>query len=517
MSKTNALIIGVSNYNFPKTSQLPFCKNDIAAMKTAIITGLGVQAENIITCGESGTVTFEDFRDAMQSAALRLSEQDTFLFYFSGHGGNLNGKHHLVLSDSFVPTNDVINLLDSITAKNKIIILDSCYAGNFEVSGAATANVEDFIDGFAGKGYAVLASCNALQVSRSHSDISDDPDNRVSLFTSFLCTALSNPFTIREGKKSLNDIHKLLFLMMDVWNRNHPDKAQTPIYRANLGGTIFFHVKDYIPYHCKHYYVDAEKYIIREVQPMHSGVAKRYSVDIILKEPMTFPEIALINQEIVDQVKPLEIYQNQDAAKRWRRKPTNIVFCYYAFSETDIKQHNYICHTTWVDDSQDKSWWYKEGKNCEFIRGTYFQIHTQYEFVKRFIEEHSGQKDVLVQQEKQIISALVTLAEQIISAYNDYRNNDKSEAELIEFVKKKAPEINRLYIEETDLDIPPNDLADWSQACMSLAGCIQDLALYYSSKNYLDRTAENRRACMDGSIKRYYRELEFVKKLGLRE
>lgn len=511
MSKAIALIIGVSNYNIPKVNQLPFCKNDISAMNASVISGLSVQAENIITCGESGTVTFEDFRVAIQSAALRLSEQDTFLFYFSGHGGPAAGDHNLLLSDCPLPTNDVINLLDSVCAKNKIIILDCCYAGKIKVNGTATTDAEAFIDDFAGKGYAVLASSNAVQESRMH------PDKPLSLFTSFLCDAISNPFTIREGKKSLNDIHKLLFLMMDVWNRKHPDQAQTPIYRANLGGTIFFHVKDYIPYHSEHYYLDAEKYIIREVQPMHSGVAKRYSVDVILKEPMTYPEIALINHEIVDLVKPLEIYQNQHAEKRWRRKPTNIVFCYYALSETDIKQHNYICHTTWVDDSQDKSWWYREGKNCEFIRGTYFQIHTQYEFVKRFIEEHSGQKEVLIQQEKQIISALITLAEHIISAYNDYRNNEKSETELIEFVKEIAPKVTHLYMEETNLDISPDDLADWSQACMSLAGCIHDFTLYYSNDTFLNRTAENRKACMDGSIKRYYQELEFVKKLGLRE
>ena len=34
MSKTIALIIGVSNYNIPKVNQLPFCKNDIVAKKT---------------------------------------------------------------------------------------------------------------------------------------------------------------------------------------------------------------------------------------------------------------------------------------------------------------------------------------------------------------------------------------------------------------------------------------------------------------------------------------------------
>ncbi len=511
MSKTIALIFGVSKYSIPKINQLPFCKKDISAMRTAIVSGLAVQAENIITCGESGTVTFEDFRVAIQSAALRLSEQDTFLFYFSGHGGPAEGDHNLLLSDCLLPTNDVINLLDSVCAKNKIIILDCCFAGNFEVNGTAAANAEEFIDGFAGKGYAVLASSNAVQKSRVH------PDRPLSLFTSFLCDAISNPFTIREGKKSLNDIHKLLFLMLDIWNRNHPGQAQTPIYRANLGGTIFFQVKDYTPYLNNQYYLNTTKYIIKAVQPVHNGIAKRYSVEVILKEPMTFPEIATINHEIVSLVKPLDIYQNQIDEKQWKQKPANIVFCYYALSETDILQSNYLCHTTWVDDSQDKSWWYREGKNCELIHNVLIQIHPLYFYVKQYNSEHTGERDDLIRQTKKDISELASLAERIISEYNEYRNEEKSEEELIEYVKVIAPKVTQLYSEETNLDISPDDLADWSQACMSLAGCIHDFTLYYSNENYLNRTAENRRACMDGSIKRYYQDLELVKKLGPKE
>ena len=513
MSKTFAVIIGVSNYTIPSVGQLPFCIKDIKVMKRALIAGLAVLPENIITCGETGIVTIRDFYSIIQTAALNLREQDTFLFYFSGHGGNLNGKHNLVLSDSFIPTNDVINLLDSITAKNKIIILDSCFAGNFEVSGTATANAEDFIDGFAGKGYSVLASCNASQVSRPYSDKSDNPDNWVSLFTSFLCAALSNPFTIREGKKSLNDIHKLLFLMMDVWNRNNPDQAQTPIYRASLGGTIFFQVKDYTPYHSNQFYLDNERYIIKSVQPVHNGLAKRYSVEVILKEAMPFPEIAAINQEIVSLVKPLEIYQTQIDENQWKQKPANIVFCYYALSETDILQSNYLCHTTWVDDNQDKSWWYREGKNCELIQDVLIQIHPQYFTIKQYNSEHTGERDDLIRQTKQIISELASLAEKIIAEYNEYRNEERREAELIEFVKQTAPEISRLCYEESNLDIPPDDLFKWSQACTSLACVIQDLALYYSNDSFLSRSAENRKACMEISIKQYYKELEKLRVL----
>lgn len=115
-------------------------------------------------------------------------------------------------------------------------------AGNFTVNDTAVFNINETADEFAGKGYAVIASNNATQYSYGH------PDKPISLFTSFLCEALTNTYIIREGKKSLYDINKLLFLFLEIWNKNNPAQKQSPIYRANIGGTIFFEIQDYRPY-----------------------------------------------------------------------------------------------------------------------------------------------------------------------------------------------------------------------------------------------------------------------------
>lgn len=74
------------------------------------------------------------------------------------------------------------------------------------------------------------------------------PSKPISLFTSFLCDAVTSKTIIRKGKKSLNDIHKLLFLFFETWEKNNTSCVQTPIYRANIGGTIYFDVEDYTPY-----------------------------------------------------------------------------------------------------------------------------------------------------------------------------------------------------------------------------------------------------------------------------
>ena len=70
----------------------------------------------------------------------------------------MSEKHYLVLSDRLICTQDIISFLDAISARNKVIFLDCCFAGNFQVDGSAVFDMESTVRDFAGKGYAVFAS-----------------------------------------------------------------------------------------------------------------------------------------------------------------------------------------------------------------------------------------------------------------------------------------------------------------------------------------------------------------------
>lgn len=74
---------------------------------------------------------------------------------------------------------------------------------NFEVNKTLTFSDTISLEDFIGKGYAV----NIIQDSFTH------PSMMISLFTSFLCEVLEDNHIIREEKKSLNDIQKLLFFI----------------------------------------------------------------------------------------------------------------------------------------------------------------------------------------------------------------------------------------------------------------------------------------------------------------
>ncbi len=505
-----SLVIGVSDYTEIKEHDLLFCKNDISAVCDALISGLKVEKNNIYTCGTSGMVNRLDLIVGLRKLISVASPEDTLIFYFSGHGGTLQTGHHIVLSDCYVSTKEVIEILEDVPAKNKIIILDCCMSGNFNINRTPTFSINETVEEFAGRGYAVLASSSLAQVSYGH------PDKAISLFTSFLCEALSDIHIIKKGKKSLYDISKLLFLYLDIWNKKNPQKQQNPIFRANMGGTVFFEIDEYHPFYTAKIYEETEEYIIYAVEPLHTGLAKRYAVKVILKSPFSFEDISVINHEIIRKVKKVDIYQNEISQRHWLGKEANLIFCYYGRDESDILNSNYLCHTTWVDENQDKEWWYRLDKNSSIIGGIHFNFHSYYEHLKIFTDLHTVERDILIEKTRIIISNLITLAEKVIGLYNELINGTKSEERMICDMEPIIPLIEKYYFEETDLAIPPIEVKNWSQCCSNLAGTIHDFTLFYNKKYLSSRSPKNRIECMNMTIKRYYEDLETLKAAELK-
>jgi len=199
MATVRALIVGVSDYSQTEHKDLAFCVNDISAVEKAFINGLNVEASNIYTCGKTGAVSRKELASACANLMTISSCDDTVLFYFSGHGAVSRTGHQLELSDTHVKTQEMIAFLESVPAKNKVIFLDCCMAGDFTVNVPAVFNLNSTADEFAGNGYAVIASSGASQISYGH------PEKSLSLFTSFLCEVLTSTHFIKEGKKSLFD------------------------------------------------------------------------------------------------------------------------------------------------------------------------------------------------------------------------------------------------------------------------------------------------------------------------
>lgn len=508
MSNIKALVVGVSNYYISGAGNLPFCRNDVIEMEEALYFGLKLENDDVISLGKLGDVKKDDFIKAILEITNLIDKNNFLIFYFSGHGTTIDNQHYLVFSDGFISTQEIIEYFERVSAKGKVVFLDCCYSGHFSISGTSTFSIEETVGDFAGRGYAVFSSSNSTQVSYGH------PDKPISVFTSFLSDALKDRHIIRQGKVSLYDIQKLVRLYLEVWNLRNPDKQQHPIFRANMGGTIYFEVQEYVPFHTSRIYGEYDKYIIYNVEPLHVGLTKRYAVKAIMKEPLSLEEIGKVSLEITQKVKTAEVYNNAIAQDRLAGKLANIIWVYFGRDESDVVKNNYVCYTTWVDDTKDKKWWYRvDNKDTFILNGIHYKIFSYYESLRRFNQENTGSKNDVISKTKNILASVVTLAERAIYYFNEYKNEVLTEEDFLQEMEGLIPEINKYFFDSHNLDIPPDEIRDWSQACVVLIGTIYDFTLYYNKKYMSQRTPENRRACMEMTIKQYYSDLEQVRQL----
>lgn len=493
-----AFITAVSNYDTSRTycNDLPLCKNDLYAVQYALVYGLNIDINNIKLLGQNGIVKREDFINSLFKTVGNCNRDDTFIFYFSGHGGN----NPIVCSDGLIELQSIVNTLDTIEIKNKIIIFDCCYSGDFNLSSSTEIrSIEDFV----GHGCAVMASCGANEVSGFNSEA------LLSTYTSFLCDAFLCKYLVRQGRKSLEDINEALCRYITVWNSRNNGIIQQPIFRSNIVGTIFFNVEDYVPYKKEKIYSETEKYIIYDVESVPANV-RRLSAKVILRFKYSENEIAEIVSEINNKIQCCNVYFNETEEARFKNQSAKIIWCYIGYDEDDMINCNYACISTWTDDTQDRDHWY--GRSGIIINDIHFSFNSSYETLKKLMQP-TMQEEEFIKQANICILKLISVAERYIVCFREFLNGVITEQDLISSVLPLNKEITDLYYQQSDLPAPPNKLHDWFLIHSKIAGTIHDFSLYYSERGIDTWSYENRKWLMTNALNQYAKELEELKQI----
>jgi uncharacterized caspase-like protein len=131
-----ALLVGVSTYLDPKNN-LEGVQYDAPHMKEMLINDCGYSASRITTI-EDSKATKNAIRVALLQAASRVGKDDTFVFYFSGHGytyPSYTGTAYLEPYDteSDSVTNDISSTelkqwLDGVRCSHVLVVIDACEA-----------------------------------------------------------------------------------------------------------------------------------------------------------------------------------------------------------------------------------------------------------------------------------------------------------------------------------------------------------------------------------------------------
>jgi uncharacterized caspase-like protein len=179
---------------------------------------------------------------ALKAIADATEPDDLLLFYYSGHGDEMDGESYLVardgrrlvLPDTAVPLSRIKGIVDAAPARAKVIVLDACHSGADIGGKGATPMSEAFIRRVfeQAEGMAVLASCKQGQLSYEW------PESGRSVFTHFLLEALAGDAD-RDGKDfvTVQDASRHVTNGVKLW-ASQRNTSQTPTLQSTVAGDI---------------------------------------------------------------------------------------------------------------------------------------------------------------------------------------------------------------------------------------------------------------------------------------
>ncbi len=134
------IFAGISDYP-GSDSDLPYTAEDAVRVRDAMLRGGGMRAEDGILLTDAQATT-GGIRNAIQQIADRAGPDDTFVFFYSGHGGRVPRSspqasdpdgldETIALYDGSINDDEFSQLLDQVNAGKIILVLDACFSGGF--------------------------------------------------------------------------------------------------------------------------------------------------------------------------------------------------------------------------------------------------------------------------------------------------------------------------------------------------------------------------------------------------
>ena len=489
-AKKYGLLAGVGIYEDERRSPLPAAARDLVLIKSALTEGLKFDTDDIRVLGENGTVPAKSFARALSEFEGLIQSEDTFVLYFSGHGT----EEGLCFTDSIVNLQSIVDFVERLSARRKIVIIDCCYAGDVHLSGRGDLSFEEIVSSFAGRGIAVLASSAADEVSW----FCENKD--ASLYTKILAAAVTSRRNIHKGYISLGDIADEIRYLMQLWNKTYPERMQHPIYRENYIGDILFRVEEYHPYVTQKITAETQEYYLHSVKPLNTGHLKRFAAFVILKGPDD-SVLPRITKEIVSQFKNSDIYASERSEQRFKGRSADAIWFYFGHDEEDILRSNHFAYTIWAASEDLQKVYYRENRNAEVSDGIYVYWNTSYGMVKELQKTDTPEEEI-IREYQELSALLISKAEAFIKAFEETENRSLPMEEMKASYKNWAADVKRLFFKLSEADPAPAERIKWAEAILELAGWVTDLALFIERAENGNDTGEH--WMIRYTISRYY-------------
>ena len=206
-----ALIVGLNNY---PGRELEWCNNDAIAMKE-LIESNGDGSPNF----EVVPIIDNCSKSNLMSAIGKLfaDDADIALLYFSGHGADIDGGYLCTTdfsgSNYGVKMTDVLEMANKSRCKNKVIILDCCFAAKMGESILLNNN------SVLGEGVTIIAASQSWQLSEEKRSIQHG------IFTELLIQGLKGGAADIGGNITPASLYSFVDQSLGAWQ-------QRPVFKT---------------------------------------------------------------------------------------------------------------------------------------------------------------------------------------------------------------------------------------------------------------------------------------------
>src|SRR3989344_2507674 len=213
-----ALIVGINHYD--SVSQLYGCVDDAHSVKAVLERHDGgmVNFDCKLLTGTSATdrVDRSTLKDSIEE--LFQGDAEIALFYFAGHGYIEATGGYLIATnsergDDGISLNDLLTYANNSSAKNKIIILDSCHSG---IAGTNPTN-----------GNLAALSEGLTVLTASTQDQYATEENGRGVFTTLCVDALNGSAANLTGDITPGSIYAHIDQSLGAWE-------QRPVFKTNV-------------------------------------------------------------------------------------------------------------------------------------------------------------------------------------------------------------------------------------------------------------------------------------------
>jgi hypothetical protein len=134
------VFVGLGDYP-GEDDDLPYTAEDASLLQAAFVRGAGMAGGDSIVLTDA-MATLQGVRDAIAAHGAQAGPEDTFVFFYSGHGSRKKRAdapmsdpdgmdETLMLYDGHLYDDEFASLMDGVLAGTSLLILDACFAGGF--------------------------------------------------------------------------------------------------------------------------------------------------------------------------------------------------------------------------------------------------------------------------------------------------------------------------------------------------------------------------------------------------